>query len=87
MLWVREEVELGHLPSQTMQILEAILYRGEISRSDLSGILNVTDRHARRLTAVLIAKGILTSDSPKSPLKLAFPAALASRWMPGLFPP
>jgi transcription initiation factor IIE alpha subunit len=72
---------------QAHQILEAILYRGEISRGEMSGILNVTDRHSRRLTATLIEKGILISDSPKSSLKLAFPAALAHRWMPGLFPP
>lgn len=87
LLWAREEIELGHLPSQSLQILEAILYRGEISRGEMSGILNITDRHARRLTSVLIGKGILISDSPKSPLKLAFPATLAHRWMPDLFPP
>jgi Fic family protein len=87
LLWVREEIELGKLFPQSLQILEAILYRGEISRNEISGILNVTDRHARRLTSVLVKKGILISDSIKSPLRLAFPAALASRWLPGLFPP
>lgn len=86
LLWAREEIELGKLPPQALQILEAILYRGEIGRGEIAGILNITDRHARRLTAVLIENGILISDLPKSPLKLAFPAALAHRWMPGLFP-
>ncbi len=86
LLWAREEIELKHLPPQSMQILEAILYRGEISRKDIAEILHITDRHARRLTLPLVEKGILISDSPKSPLKLAFPATLASRWMPGLFP-
>jgi hypothetical protein len=28
----------------------------------------------------------VVSDSLDSPLRLNFPAALASRWMPGLFP-
>lgn len=87
LLWAREEIQLGNLPPQSIQILEAILYRGEISRGEMSVILNVTDRHARRLTSTLIEKGIIISDSPKSALKLAFPATLASRWMPGLFPP
>lgn len=86
LLWAREEIELNKLPPQTIPILESILYRGEISRGEMASILNVTDRHARRLTAALIEKGIIVSDSPKSPLKLAFPAALANRWMPGLFP-
>ena len=30
--------------------------------------------------------GVLVSESSRAPLRLAFPAALASRWMPGLFP-
>jgi len=86
-IWTQEEIQLGHLPSQAFQMIEAILYRGEISRNEMMNILNVTDRHARRLTSILIEKGIFISDSPKSALKLAFPAVLASRWMPGLFPP
>lgn len=86
LLWAREEIELGTLPQKSIHILETILYRGEIGRSELSAMLQMTDRHARRLTASLIEKGILTSNTPKSPLKLAFPAHLAARWMPGLFP-
>ncbi len=87
LLWAREESLVGKLPPQSVQILSAILYRGEISRGEIAEILNVTDRHARRLTSSLIEKGILISDSPKSSLKLAFPSSLASRWLPGLFPP
>jgi len=30
--------------------------------------------------------GVLTAQSSRAPLRLAFPATLASRWMPGLFP-
>jgi Fic family protein len=87
LLWAREEIELGKLSSQSLQILEAILYRGEIHKNEIPGILSITDRHARRLTSVLVTQGILISNSTKSTLKLAFPAALADRWMPGLFPP
>ncbi|OAI48867.1 cell filamentation protein Fic [Gammaproteobacteria bacterium SCGC AG-212-F23] len=86
LLWAKEEIQLGKIPPQSIQILEAILYRGEVSRNEMSSILNVGERHTRRLIAALIEKGILTSDSSKSPLKLVFPATLASRWMPGLFP-
>jgi hypothetical protein len=28
----------------------------------------------------------LESESPRAPLRLTFPATLAQRWMPGLFP-
>lgn len=86
LLWAQEEVQLNKLPPQSIQILEAILYRGELSRSEISALLNVSDRHARRLTSILLDQGIFISDTPKSPLKLAFPATLANRWMPGLFP-
>jgi hypothetical protein len=34
----------------------------------------------------LIERGVFVSKGPRDPLLLAFPAALASRWMPGLFP-
>ena len=37
-------------------------------------------------TSQLLAEGIFQSESHREPLRLAFPATLASRWMPGLFP-
>jgi len=33
-----------------------------------------------------IERGVVLSDSQRAPLRLAFPAELAPRWMPGLFP-
>jgi Fic family protein len=84
--WVREEIDMGKLSPQAFQILEAVLYRGEISRSEIAGILNVTERHARRLTSELIEIGVLVSDSTREPLRLGFPATIADQWMPGLFP-
>lgn len=86
LLWAKEEIEMKKIPPQTLQILEKILYRGEISRGELPEILNVTERHTRRLTSNLIELGILSSESAKSSIKLAFPAKFANRWMPGLFP-
>jgi len=47
---------------------------------------NILERQARRIVSALLEKGVLVSDSSRSPLRLTFPAALASRWMPGLFP-
>jgi hypothetical protein len=46
----------------------------------------VTPRHARRIVSDLVRRVVLVSKGPRDPLLLAFPAALASRWMPGLFP-
>lgn len=86
LLWAKEEIMLGKLPPKSFKILEALLYRGEIARGDISEILGLSDRHARRLVQPLFELGVLTSDEPKSALKLGFSASLANRWMPGLFP-
>ena len=86
LLWAEEEIRLDELLPNSGTILEAVLYRGELPRGEAAGVLGVVDRHARRIVSALIEKGVLTSESPRSPVRLAFPAALASRWMPGLFP-
>jgi Fic family protein len=85
-LWAEEEIRLGTLPPKSGNILDAVLYRGELPRSDVPGTVGTGERHARRIVSALIEKGVLTSDSSRAPLRLVFPATLASRWMPGLFP-
>jgi len=86
LLWAEEEIRLGTLPAKSGNILEAVLYRGELPRKDAAATVGATDRHARRIVSALIERGVLKSDSARAPLRLVFPAALASRWMPGLFP-
>ena len=85
-VWAEEETRLGNLPPKAGAILEAILYRGELPRGQAAGVVGAGERHARRIVSALIRRGVLLSDSSRAPLRLAFPAALASRWMPGLFP-
>lgn len=86
LVWAEEEVRMEQLPQQTGRLLEAMLYRGELPRGEIGPLLGVTARHASRVTSQLLAQGIFQSESPREPLRLAFPATLASRWMPGLFP-
>ncbi len=86
LLWAEEEARLGNLPPKAGNVLEAILFRGELPRADVAGLLGATDRHARRIVAPLVERGIVASDHVRAPLRLAFPATLAPRWMPGLFP-
>ena len=85
-LWVEEEIRLGRLPPKSGAILEAVLFRGELPRGKAADIVGTGDRQARRVVSALLDRGVLTSASMRAPLRLAFPAALASRWMPGLFP-
>jgi Fic family protein len=86
LIWVEEEIRSGALPPKSGAVLEAVLYRGELPRGEVGGIIGAVDRHARRITSALLERGVLVSGSPRAPLRLTFPAALASRWMPGLFP-
>jgi Fic family protein len=85
-LWAEEEARLGPLPPKSASILEAVLYRGELPRADAARTLGVGERQARRVVSALIERGVLTSDGERAPVRLVFPATLASRWMPGLFP-
>jgi Fic family protein len=86
LLWAEEETRLDKLPTKAGAVIEAVLYRGELPRGDVAGVLGLTSRHARRIVSALLDRGVLASKGPRDPLTLAFPAALASRWMPGLFP-
>lgn len=86
LLWAEEAVRLNTLPPKAGAVLEAVLYRGELPRGDAAAIVGTGERQARRVVSALIEQGVLTSTSTRAPLRLAFPATLASRWMPGLFP-
>jgi len=60
-------------------------YSADAKKRDLQ-IVGTGDRQARRVISALVDLGVLTAESTRADLRLAFPAALASRWMPGLFP-
>lgn len=86
LLWAEEEIRLGTLPPKAGNVLEALLYRGELPRADVPGLVGTGPRQAGRIVSALTERGVLTSISTRAPLRLSFPATLASRWMPGLFP-
>ena len=85
-IWVEEEVRADALPGKAGNVLDAVLFRGELPRGEVAGLVDTGDRQARRIISSLTEAGVLTSTSSRAPLQIAFPAALAGRWMPGLFP-
>jgi len=85
-LWVEEEVRTDGLPPQSGKVLETLLYRGELPRGEVADIVGTGDRQARRIVSALFKAGVLQSNSTRAPLRIAFPATLAGRWLPGLFP-
>ena len=86
LIWAEEEVRAGALPPKSGAVLEAVLFRGSLPRADVPGLLGIGERQARRVTSTLLEREVLVSENPRAPLRLAFPAKLASRWLPGLFP-
>ena len=86
LLWAEEEIRLNRLPPKSGAIIEAVLFRGELPRNDAATIVGTGDRQARRIVSALLKLGVLASESSRAPLRLIFPATLAARWMPGLFP-
>ena len=86
LIWCEEEMRAGTLPQRSEKLLNVLLLQGELARGDIAGLLGFGERSAQRVTKALLENGIIKSESSRAPLHLAFPAALSSRWMPGLFP-
>jgi Fic family protein len=86
LLWAEEQIKLSKLPPSSGRVLEAVLYRGNLPRSGVASVVGASTRTATRIVSALTEAGVLTSDTPYAPVRLVFPAALAERWMPGLFP-
>jgi Fic family protein len=86
MVWAKEQTAAKELAPHSDEILEALLYRGELRRGEVQGILHTSERSAQRAVTTLVKRGVIVSDSSRAPLRLAFPASLAARWMPELFP-
>jgi Fic family protein len=85
-LWADEEIATDALPAKAGVVLDAILYRGDLPRGEVPDLLGTSARSARRVMSALIDRGVVTAATTRSDLRIAFPAALAARWMPGLFP-
>jgi Fic family protein len=85
-LWADEEIATDALPPKAGGVLDAILYRGALPRGDVAELLGTSPRSARRVVSALVGRGVVTAATTKSDLMIAFPAKLAGRWMPGLFP-
>ena len=86
MLWTQEQIALDLLPAKADRVLSAVLTRGELPRAEVMSEVDTGERQAQRIVKALSDQGVLSSKSPKAPLRLAFPATLAHRWLPNLFP-
>ena len=59
---------------------------GEAGRLPKASYPILRDGAARNVTAELLARKLLVSDSPRAPLRLGFPTEAFDRWFPSLYP-
>lgn len=86
LVWCEEEIRSNELPSKSDKILGALIDRGELARADVPELLGMSERSSQRITRALLDRGVIKSESTRAPFVLAFPATLAARWLPNLFP-
>jgi Fic family protein len=74
------------LPGGSALVLRESFLRGEIARGDVPRIIGASPRTAQKVTGELLAQRLVTSVSPKGPLRLGFPADAAGHYFPNLYP-
>ena len=84
--WAEEESALGTIPARGSRVLDAILFRGSLPRAEVASVMNQSDRAGNYVTKALSKHGVITSSGARADWHIAFPAKLAPRLMPGLFP-
>jgi hypothetical protein len=83
---VEEEVRAKRLPRGGFAVLREAVLNGDIERSKIPSLTGYGERGARNVTSALVDRGMLTAASHRAPLRLAFPADVAERWFPNLYP-
>jgi Fic family protein len=68
------------------ELLKTTAIRGEITRGEAFGIIQMSERTGRNILKGLLEEGLLASSSEKGPIRLSFPATVASHWFPDLYP-
>jgi Fic family protein len=85
-IYTEEEVRARRLLKGSFALLREALLSGEFGRGKAEMITGYGERMARDVLSRLIARNLLISDTPKSPVRLAFPLEVVDRWFPALYP-
>lgn len=83
---MEEEMRAKRLMKGSFAVLREAVQAGEVDRSKVPSLTGYGERGARNVTAALVERGMLTAASHRAPLRLAFPADVAERWLPNLYP-
>jgi Fic family protein len=83
---IEEEVRAKRLLRGSFAVLRDAVMNGEVERSKIPALTGYEERSARNVTAGLVERGMLAAATHRAPLRLAFPADVAERWFPNLYP-
>lgn len=84
--YVERQASFGEQPPESVYLLREALLRGEYPRGEAARITGRPERTARRILRDLLDQHLLTADSEKGPVRLAFPAKVAGYYFPRLYP-
>jgi len=74
------------LPGGSALVLRELFLRGEIARGEVARIVGASPRTGQKVTGELLSQRLVTSSSPKGPLRPGFPADAAGYYFPNLYP-
>ena len=84
--YVERRESAKEIPVGSALVLRETFLRGEITRGDVPRIVGASPRTAQKVTGELLSQHLVTSSSPKGPLRLGFPADAAGSYFPNLYP-
>ena len=73
LLWAEEQIKLSKLPPNSGRVLEAVLYRGNLPRSEIKSVAGASSRTASRIVSALTEAGVLIPTPPTHRCALFFP--------------
>jgi len=85
-IYMEEEIRGKRLQRGSFAVLREAVMSGEVERSKIPALTGYEERSARNVTAALVDRGMLRAATHRAPLRLAFPADVADRWFPNLYP-
>ena len=83
-LYAEDELRAGRLPQGCYAVLREALLAGEVDRATARELTGYQERMGRMIVSKLLERGLLNSDGPKMPVRLAFPLDVVERWFPKL---
>lgn len=85
-LYLTGEESAERLPKRSFAVVREAVLSGELERGRVPGLIDTSERTARRVISALLEKRLLFSGSHKAPLRLGFPVEVVERWFPKLYP-